>query len=154
MALLLVVNLRGKINSSQGVRRALSEMRVERKFTATVVTDEPSTLGMLKSCKDFIAWTPIDGELLSSLLEKRGMLTESKRLDGPALSKLGFGKHSEVAEMMIKEQKRLASVRGIRPFFRLSPPRGGFKSSLRRQATERGTLGANPGLTDIVRRMI
>jgi large subunit ribosomal protein L30 len=55
---------------------------------------------------------------------------------------------------MVKEQSRLSSVHGVLPYFRLAPPRGGFKLSLRRQYTERGLLGNNPKLEEIVRRMI
>jgi large subunit ribosomal protein L30 len=152
--LYLVVNLHGKIDSSVPVRKALEELKVERKFTATVVPDDPSTTGMLNLCKDYVAWSQVDAELLATLLERRGMVSESRRLDDKALSNLGFKKHRDLAEKMVKEGTRLSSVEGVRPFFRLSPPRGGFKASLRRQYSERGTLGKNPGLPDIVRRMV
>jgi len=152
--LFLVVNLHGKINSSAPVRKALEELRVERKFTATVVPDDPSTAGMLGLCKDYVAWTPLDSELLTTLLEKRGMVSESRRLGDEALARLGFKEHRELAEKILKENARLSSVKGVRPFFRLSPPRGGFKASLRRQYTEKGVMGRNPKLPEIVRRMI
>jgi large subunit ribosomal protein L30 len=42
----------------------------------------------------------------------------------------------------------------VLPYFRLAPPRGGFKRSMRRQFTEKGILGNNPKLEEIVRRMI
>ena len=154
MNLLLVVNLHGKINSSSPVRKALGELKVERKFTATVVPDDAATAGMLKLCKEYIAWSQVDAELLTLLLEKRGMVSETRRLDGQELSKLGFKKHAELAEKLIKEGARLSAVSGIRPFFRLSPPKGGFKASLRRQSTQKGTLGRNPKLPEIVRRMV
>jgi large subunit ribosomal protein L30 len=154
MGLLLIVNLHGKINSPSGARKALGELKVERKFTASVVTDDGPTLGMLRSCKDYLTWAPVDKDLLVSLLEKRGMISESRKLDADALSKLGFKKYEELADRMIKDELRLSAVSGLRPFFRLSPPRGGFKLSLRRQAGERGTLGSNPKLPEIVRRMV
>ena len=55
---------------------------------------------------------------------------------------------------MMKEQLRLSQVVGVRPFFRLAPPKGGFRISARRQSSERGILGNNPRLSDLVRRMI
>jgi large subunit ribosomal protein L30 len=154
MGLLLIVNLHGVINSKSGVRNALSELKTERKFTATVVTDDEQTKGMLRACKDYLAWAPAEKELLSSLLEKRGMVSESKRLDSGALKTLGFKNYDELAEKMLKEEIRLSAVKGLRPFFRLSPPKGGFKRTLRRQATDRGTLGSNADLPQIVRRML
>lgn len=154
MVLILVVNLHGKINSSGPVRKALAELKAERKFSASVVTDDASTVGMLKLCKDYVAWSPIDEGLLAQLLEKRGMVSTSARLDKAALSKMGFKKHQDLAAKMVKDQTRLSAVSGVLPFFRLAPPRGGFRESLRRQATEKGLMGRNPKLPELVGRML
>lgn len=154
MGLILVVNLHGKINSSEPVRKALHELKVERKFSASVVSDDPPTVGMLKLCKDYVAWAPAEAELLATLLKKRGMVSETARLDGHALAAMGFKKHEELAEKMMKEQIRLSQVKGLRPFFRLAPPKGGFRVSMRKQYTEKGMLGSNPKLSEFVRRMV
>lgn len=154
MELLLVLNLHGKINSTQAVRKALGELKVDKKFSASVVTDDDSTVGMLKLCKDYVAWSPIDEGLLATLLEKRGMVSTEARLDATALSALGYKKHSDLANRMLKDHIRLSQVGGVRPFFRLSPPKGGFRRSLRRQYSEKGVLGKNPSLPDLVRRMV
>lgn len=154
MGLLLVVNIHGSINSSSGVRKALTELKVVRKFTATVVPDDGPTTGMLKLCKDYVAWTPAEPELLALLLKKRGMVSEQRGLDAQNLKKLGFKSHEDMAGKMVKEDLRLSAVSGVRPFFRLAPPKGGFKQSGRRQYAERGLLGSNPKLSEIVRRMV
>jgi large subunit ribosomal protein L30 len=154
MELLLVLNIHGKINSTTAVRKALTELKVERKFSASVVTDDPATVGMLRLCKDYVAWAPIDGELLATLLEKRGMISTRSRVDSGFLAKMGFGGFPDLADKMLSEHIRLSQVKGMRPFFRLSPPRGGFKTSLRRQFSEKGMLGRNPKLAELVRRMI
>jgi large subunit ribosomal protein L30 len=153
MGLLLVVNLHGAINSSAPVRKALNELWVVRKFSASVVGDDAPTVGMLKRCKDYVAWTPIEEGLLSDLLEKKGMVSTTRRLDQDALKKLGFKNHKDMAAKMVKEQSRLSANPGVLPFFRLAPPRGGFRRSLRRQSTEKGMLGNNPKLEEVVRRM-
>jgi len=154
MGLILVLNLHGAINSSDPVRKALGELKVIRKFSASVVGDDPATAGMLKLCKNYVAWTKADPELLTHLLKKRGMLSETKQLDAASLKKLGFKSHVDLASKMIKGSLRLSAISGVRPYFRLAPPRGGFKSSLRRQYSEKGTLGDNPNLGELVRRMV
>lgn len=154
MGLLLVVNIHGAINSAGPVRKALGELKVIRKFSASVVTDDPPTIGMLKLCKDRVAWAPVEADFLATLLEKRGMVSSTRGLDPASLKKLGYKKHEDLAAKMVKEQLRLSEVEGVRPFFRLAPPRGGFKQSMRRQFTERGTLGSNPKLEEIVERMV
>jgi len=119
-----------------------------------VVTDDPPTLGMLRLCKDYVAWCPVDEGLLTDLLRKRGMVSGTRSLDAATLKELGCKRHEDLAAKMVKEQVRLSALDGVLPYFRLAPPKGGFKMSLRRQATERGLLGNNPKLDAIVRRMI
>ena len=154
MGLLLVVNLHGKINSSAPVRQGLEELWVSKKFSASVVTDDAATVGMLRLCKDYITWAPVDQGLLVDLLKKRGMVSSTRALDAAKLKELGFKSHEDLAAKMEKDQVRLSAVKGVLPYFRLAPPKGGFKLSLRRQSTERGLLGNNPNLEGIVRRML
>lgn len=154
MTLLVVINLHGAINSSTPVRKSLQELKVIRKFSASVVGDDAPTVGMLKLCKDYLAWSPVAAPLLADLLEKRGMVSSSHPLDSAALKKIGYKKHEDLASKMVKDQLRLSAVEGVLPFFRLSPPRGGFRRSLRKQFKERGTLGENLELEEIVRRML
>ena len=154
MGLLLVVNLHGAINSSAPVRKAMKELWVARRFSATVVTDDAPTVGMLRLCKDYVAWAPVDEGLLGDLLKKRGRVSATKALDQAALERLGLKTHGELAAKMMKEQVRLSAVAGVLPYLRLAPPKGGFDLSMRRQSTEGGVLGNNPKLDGIVRRMI
>lgn len=154
MGLILVVNLHGMINSSAPVRKALNELRVAKKFSASVVSDDAPTVGMLKLCKDYVAWAPVDEGLLADLLEKRGRLSSTKTLDAASLKQMGYKNHEDLASKMVKGQLRLSAVKGVLPYFRLAPPKGGFRASLRRQFTEKGLLGDNPKLEEIVRRMM
>ena len=153
-ALLLVLNIHGAINSPGPVRKALDELKVIRRFTASVVSDDPATVGMLKLCKDYLAWSPVEADLLAVLLKERGMVSETKELDSDSLKKLGFKSHEDLAGKMVKQGLRLSAYEGMLPFFKLAPPKGGFRRSMRRQHSERGILGKNPELAEIVRRMI
>ena len=154
MGLLVVVNLHGMINVPHAARKAMTELKVERRFSASLVKDDPTTVGMLRLCKDYIAWAPADKELLTSLLKSRGKVSERKKLGEAELKKLGFQKYEDLASKLIDGGLKLSSFQGLRPFFKLSPPRGGFKESTRRHAGEGGVLGNNPKLTEIVKRMI
>jgi len=154
MTSLLVVNLHGLINTPSQMRTTLIELGIGKRFAATVVKDDPSTMGALKLCKDYVAWSPIDEALLSSLLEARGKVSSVKRLDEPALKALGYKDYAELASKILKQGWNLSSISGVKPFFGLSPPKGGLKRSSRRQFREGGVLGENPKLPDIIRRMI
>jgi large subunit ribosomal protein L30 len=154
LGLILVVNLHGAINSSAPVRKALNALWVAKRFSASVVEDDAQTVGMLKLCKDYVAWSKVDEPLLGDLLKKRGRVSSTRALDQASLKQLGYKKHEELAAKMMTEKLRLSAIEGLLPYFRLAPPRGGFKKSLRRQFTERGLLGNNPKLEEVVRRMI
>ena len=155
MGKLLVVNLHGLINVPRGTRETLIQLGIGKRFAAAVVGDDPVSKGSVHLCKDYVAWAPLDSELLTSLLQSRGRVSNSKTLDDEALKALGFKTHADLAQSILKDDasSRLASV-GLKPFFGLSPPRGGFRRSSRRQFREGGILGENPKLADIVRRMI
>jgi len=154
MAKILVVNLHGMIGVPRATKEALAEMGVGRRFAATVVGDDPVDRGALALCKDYVAWAPVDSALLAELLKSRGRVSNAKALDEKALKGLGVKTHAELADKIIKGDSRLSSVKGLKPFFGLSPPRGGFKRSSRRQFGEGGILGENPQLPEIVRRML
>lgn len=154
MGLFLVVNLHGMINVPHAAQKAMTELKVERRFSASLVKVDPTSVGMLNLCKDYLAWTAADKELLTSLLKARGKVSERRRLGETELKKLGFKKYEDLAAKLIEGELKLSAFEGLRPFFKLSPPRGGFKVSTRRHAGEHGVLGSNPKLADIVKRMM
>lgn len=153
---LLVVNLHGQINVPRGTRETLVQLGIGKRFAAAVVGDDPVSKGAVHLCKDYVAWAPLDSDLLASLLESRGRVSASRTLDGEALKAMGFKTYADLAQAIIKGEtsSTLSAVKGLKPFFGLSPPKGGFKRSSRRQFREGGILGENPMLPEIVRRMI
>lgn len=154
MTSLLVVNLHGLINVPAAARETLVELGIGKRFAATVVADDATTVGALELCKEYVAWSPIDAELLASLLKARGKVSNAKPLGEEGLKALGAKDYEDLATKMIKDSSRLSSLKGVKPYFGLSPPRGGFRRSSRRQFGQGGILGKNPKLPEIVRSMI
>jgi len=154
MAKILVVNLHGMINVPRATKETLAQLGVGRRFAATVVGDDSVSKGSLALCKDYVAWAPIDPALLEAMLKSRGRVSNSKALDEKALKGMGYKTYADLADKIIKGGSRLSSVKGMKPFFGLSPPKGGFRRSSRRQFGEGGILGENPQLAEIVRRML
>ncbi len=156
MGKLLVVNLHGQINVPRGTRETLIQLGLGKRFSAAVVGDDPVSKGSVHLCKDYVAWAPVDAELLTAILKSKGRVSNSKALDDEALKAMGFETHADLAQAIIsaEDTSRLSSIKGMKPFIGLSPPKGGFKRSSRRQFREGGILGENPQLAEIVRRMI
>jgi len=153
---LIVVNLHGQINVPRGTRETLVQLGIGKRFAASVVGDDPVSKGSVRLCKDYVAWAPLELELLTALLQAKGRVSNSKILDDEALKAMGFKTYAELAKAIIEGETthRLSSVKGLKPYFGLSPPKGGFKRSSRRQFREGGILGENPLLPEIVRRML
>jgi large subunit ribosomal protein L30 len=148
----LVVNLHGQINVPRATRETLVQLGLGKRFSATVVGDDPVSKGAVHLCKDYVAWAPIDAGLLEAILKARGRLSNTRTLDEEALKDMGYKTYADLAQAMIKGET--SGSKELKPFFGLSPPRGGFKRSSRRQFREGGILGENPKLGEIVRRML
>lgn len=153
MACLLVVRLRGTVNVPHWAKMTLRLLNLDRRFRATLVTDSPSVMGMLKKVKDYVAWSAADVELIKSLLEKRGRISRNKQLTVDVVKELGFDDISSLAASLAEGKVSLNRLKPIKPFFALHPPRGGFPSSSRRLYKE-GILGENPELPKIVSAML
>jgi large subunit ribosomal protein L30 len=67
----LVVNLRGIVNTRTPVRATLAQLGILKRFSATMVPDSPELRGMLNLAKNNVAWCAADAES-SKLFEKSG----------------------------------------------------------------------------------
>jgi len=153
MACLLVIRLRGTVNVPHWAETTLRLLNLHKRFTATLVSDTPSIKGMLRKVKDYVAWSPVDAELIKELLEKRGKVSRRKRLTIEEVKKLGFEDFASLAASLADGKVSLNKLKLIKPFFSLQPPRGGFPSSSRRLYKD-GVLGENPELPKLVLKML
>jgi large subunit ribosomal protein L30 len=65
-----------------------------------------------------------------------------------------YGNIDGLVRGIVEEKVKLSDIKKIKPFFRLSPPRGGFKRKTKRQYSNGGVLGKNTELPDLIRRML
>ncbi|MFC1752302.1 50S ribosomal protein L30 [Thermoproteota archaeon] len=150
----LIVNMRGMVNTSTTVRDTLKSLNLETRFRATIVPETPSYKGMLKKAKDQVAWCEASSSIIKQLLEKRGRMEGWTPLQKEDIQKLGFESLDHLANDMYESKAILQKMKGVKPSFALSPPKGGFKRSIRRNYNQGGILGANPDLPKIVETML
>jgi large subunit ribosomal protein L30 len=150
---LLVVNLRGLVNTRAPVRTTLEQLKVGRRFNATIVPDDDVHRGMLNLAKEHVAWCELSGDIAEKLLMGRSEKSTGTRVSESDISKT-HGSFREIASALEQGKIKLNSIEEIRPFFRLSPPRGGFKRSIRRQYRDGGILGPNEMLASLVEKML
>lgn len=150
---LVVVRISGEVNIPSDVEYTLHLLNLDKKYRATIVNDDPSILGMLKKVQHHVAWYKIDKDLIKEMLEKRGKISASKKIDNTIVKELGFDNIDTLAEKLASNTITLSSL-NIKPWFGLHPPIKGFKRSTKRTYKEKGITGENPELPLLIKRML
>jgi large subunit ribosomal protein L30 len=149
----VVLRIKGSVNVPYWARYTLDSLNLYKKFWATILPETQDSLGMLKKIKDFVAWTNVDASLVKDLLEKRGKGEGSKSFK--LLPQVGdYHNVEELASDIAKDKIRLSNLQMVKPWFALSPPRGGFKKNTKRPYNQNGVLGEDKELAQLIRRMI
>ncbi len=61
---------------------------------------------------------------------------------------------SKIVSIISQNELYLSKISGIKPWFALNPPKGGFKRKSKRSYSQAGILGENKELISIVKRMM
>jgi large subunit ribosomal protein L30 len=156
--LILAVRIRGTATDNPDVRRTMEILKLESTFRARLLENSPSNLGMLRSVKSLVAWGQVNPDVMEVLLRKRAERDGNKKLD-EEFAKVFFKKENiaDLAKSVVAGEIGIKDLwlAGVKPRFRLHPPRGGFKRSTRRAATDGGELGyRGDDINRLVKRMI
>ncbi|MBI2046789.1 50S ribosomal protein L30 [Candidatus Pacearchaeota archaeon] len=125
--MIAIIRISGQVEIKKDAAETLNRLLIKRKYHCVAVQEKPELLGMVKKVNNFVAFGKIDKEMLAKLIEKRGKLIKSidAKSKKESKGKIDAGK---IASEII-EGKKLEEL-GLKPFFRLHPPRGGIKSKL------------------------
>ncbi len=114
-------------------------------FQARLLRGDASTGGMLRSVKDLVAWGEPSPVVVERLLLKRAERDGGPRGVDEVFVRSRFGKETvaDLAKSVVAGEVDMADLwrAGLKPRFRLHPPKGGFKRSTRRAFTDGGELG-------------
>ena len=149
----LVVRIKGTVNIPQWAQATLDGLNLDRRFRATIVPENQEYLGMLRKVKEVVAWTKADAGIVKELLEKRGRKTGYKPLTKTDLPK-EYKSMDDLASAIADNKVTMSKLEGIKPWFALSPPKGGFKRKTKTQYAQEGLLGDDSELVEIVKRML
>ena len=150
----LVVRIRGTVNIPAWAQTTLDSLNLAKKFRATIIAENSETLGMLRKVKDIVAWTSVDASFVKELLEKKGRKNGYKPIRDSDLPE--EYKNIEELAVAIAENKitTLSKLKSIKPWFALAPPRGGFRRKTKTQYSQKGILGENQELVQLVKNML
>ena len=149
----LVVRMRGTVNIPYWANTTLESLNLVKRFRATIVPESDEYSGMLNRIRQLVAWCHVDNETVKDLLDKKGRKTASQPLKKTDLPK-EYDSLDKLASDIANDAVVFSRLNGIKPWFALNPPRGGFKKSIKKQVPQNGMLGENKLLIDLVKKMM
>jgi large subunit ribosomal protein L30 len=150
----LVVRMKGTVNTPYWARTTLDLLHLDKRFRATIIPAKDNTKGMLDKIKHYVSWQEIDVSTTKELLEKKARKGGYKKLTTEDIAKLGFKSTDDLAQSLAEGTATLSKLKTVKPWFALSPPRGGFKRKTKKMYGEGGILGNHKELLAQVRIMM
>lgn len=140
--MILVIRISGMPEVDSDIQESLFRLRLRRKYSAVLLRETEENLNLLVKIRNFIAYGTVTKEMIAELLMKRGSINNKK------ISKTDA---ERIAEQI---DKKSLEVQGVKPFFRLHPPRGGIESK-KHFGVGKGVLGEHKDkISDLLRRML
>jgi large subunit ribosomal protein L30 len=178
----LVVRMKGTVNVPRWANLTLERLHLDKKFRATIIPENEQSLGMLRKIKEWVSWSSVDDSFIREFIEKKGRISASRLvmattatgttdamgdnnnsssgsdskgdIGGNGSSKSQNVDLDKVASTISQNQLYLSKIPGIKPWFALSPPKGGFRKKSKRSYSQNGILGENKELISLVKRMM
>ncbi|MDH5463081.1 MAG: 50S ribosomal protein L30 [Nitrosopumilus sp.] len=150
----LVVRIKGQADCPYWATTTMALLKLDKKYRATILPAKDNTLGMLKKVQHYVAWVELDASLAKELIDKKARKDGYQKITVDDLKDLGFASSEELATALSEGKATLSKLKPLKPWFALSPPRFGFKRSTKRLYGQKGVLGQNKDLGNLVRNMI
>ncbi|MDH3360912.1 MAG: 50S ribosomal protein L30 [Nitrosopumilus sp.] len=150
----LVVRIKGQADCPYWATTTMTLLKLDKKYRATILPAKDNTLGMLRKVQHYIAWVELDASLAKELIDKKARKGGYQKITADDLKELGFESSEALAKALSEGKATLSKLKPLKPWFALSPPRFGFKRSTKRLYGEKGVLGQNKELGNLVRNMI
>lgn len=150
-----VVVVRSTIDIKPPIGHTMKLLRLRQINHCVLVPEDEYHKGMLQKIKDYVTWGEVDAETVSELLGKRGRVTGDRGVsDKFVKDNSRYGSIGELGAAIAKGETRPKDVSGLKPLFRLSPPRKGW-GGIKQAYSVGGALGYRGGaINDLIRRMI
>ena len=121
----LVIRARSDRGVTKKTRDTMSFLNLTRVNHAVLIPETPSYNGMLQKVKDYVTWGEVDADTISSLIKERGRMTGDKPVTDDSVK--SGSEHSSIDVLphaIATGDATPKDVHGLKPVFRLHPPRG------------------------------
>ena len=140
-AKIAVIRVRGDVGLHPRVRTAFRILKLYKKNYCIIINNSPSLIGTLKTIKDHVTFGELDKETFIKLLEKKARLPGDEQLTEDYLKQKMKMDFKQFADGFFSFKTELKDVPGMKTFFRLHPPIGGFeRGGIKKGFAEGGAL--------------
>lgn len=149
-----VIRVRGRTGIKKNIADNLNMLNLTRISHATIIPETPSYAGMLQKGKDYITWGEISEDTLKELIAVRGRLPGDKRVTDEYVKENTDYDSVDALATAIFNQEITMKDAGLKPIFRLNPPRKGYEGTKLPYA-EGGSLGyRSENINELIEKMI
>ena len=110
-----VIRVRGHKNINKDIEDTMNMLRLTRINHCVIIPENAVMKGMLQKSKDFITW---------------GYVSQNSQ----------FSSVDEFAKSVVNDEVKYASLKDVKPIFRLHPPRQGYEA-VKKDVKTHGSLG-------------
>ena len=148
-----VVRVRGSVNVNPKIKETMKLMKLSRVNHCVIIPENETYTGMLNIIKDYVTWGEIDSETTELLLESSGKSSGNSAFSKKHLKETSFKTMKALAKGLTEGKVVMRDVPGLKPLFRLHPPRKGYEG-IKRSFKVGGALGyRSDKINVLLRRM-
>ena len=154
--LIAVIRIHGKTSLKKGIKDTMNMLRLYKKHTCVLVPNTKDNIGMITKIKEYVTWGEVSEPTLKKLLEKRGRLALKESLTHDYVKAQLKITLDDFAKELFTLKKAIKDLPGLKTFFKLSPPRGGFeRGGIKTQFASGGAVGyRKEKINELVERML
>lgn len=153
MSRVAVVRIRGSVNVNKGIEDTMKLMNLTKVNHMVFVEEDPTHTGMLRKAHGYITWGAVDADDVVNTLTMRGEVTGGIKLTEDHVKKnSSFKSIAEFAKAFVDNKAEIKDVQGLKPVFRMHPPRKGH-GGIKRSFKEGGALGARESMKELLHKM-
>ena len=151
-----VIRMAGTVGVNRDVKDTFNFLRLYNKYTCVVVPSTKIFLGMIMKLNNYITWGEINKDTFKLLVEKRGKITKKEKFSEEYLKKQSNTTIDKFADDFMNFKKEIKDVPGLKNFFKLCPPKGGFeKNGTKKPYSLGGVLGYRKDkINELIQRML
>ena len=151
-----IVRIRGHGRVNIDIEDTMKIMKLTRPNHCVVLPQNDVVQGMLNKVKDYVTWGEVDETVLAKMIKFRGRLVGDVPIDDATVKEKSkkYTSIISLAKAIKKGDITYASLDGVKPLFRLSPPKKGYEGN-KRSYKVGGSLGyRGKTINELIERML